>query len=349
VPARVEAVQAPSDLPQQVLNLAVWHKWLELHPNSESLRFNLHLGLGYGRVGAIRGVGFDLIHHRNDGEARGVVGAFGWTRVRRTNGLAWSAGVVTAQGELRGVDFAWLLAVRDADTTQNQLGVERSRLNAHIIGAQFGGLAAWSQGTMVGAQGAVLFAKHLDSLRGVQLSAFANVGEGVEGAQISTVNLAQDVRGVQFGVVNVARRVDGVAIGLVNISHNVRTQALIWSERNYYENLGLRYVYKPLTFGYCAGHDSANDRFRFMLGFGVRFGRGRFALAPSVEVGFTVDRTSQRTWTGRGHENDLRLSFEWEAVPRLLGIMAGPALALRSEGQGDLKFVPRWFVGLTLF
>jgi hypothetical protein len=349
VPIPVEGDEAQPNLTQHLVNLAVWHQRLELYPNSESLRFNLHLGLGYGRVGAIRGFGFDLIHHRNDVEAQGMVGAIGWTRVRRTNGLAWSVGVVTAEGELRGLDFAWLLAVRDANNARHQLGTEGSIRNVDIVGAQLGGLGAWSQGTMVGAQGAGLFAKHSGPLRGAQLSGIANVGEGVEGVQISAVNLAQDIRGVQLGIVNVARHVDGVAIGLVNISDNVRTQALAWAERNYHENLGIRYVYRPLTFGYCAGYDSANNRARFMLGVGARLGHGRFALAPSVEGGFTVDRGNQRKWTGRGHENDLRVSFEWELVPRLIGIMAGPALALRSEADGKLKFVPRWFVGLTLF
>ena len=238
---------AEPELHYYPFNLALWHRVLEWHRDSESSRFALHLGLGYGRVGAVRGFGFDVLHHRSDVETRGASGSLGWTRVSRTQGVAWSFGVVTAERNLNGVDFAGLVALREGD----------------VWGAQVAGLASIESGSLTGAQTAALFTKHDGPLRGVQFAYGANSADTVEGVQFAAVNVANDVHGVQFGLVNVAHRVDGVAIGLVNISDNVRTQAELWSERNYLENVGVRYLYSPLTFGISTGYDSLDNRVRF--------------------------------------------------------------------------------------
>ena len=331
------------------INLAVWHGWLELRPHAESKRLNFHLGLGYGRVGAIRGAGFDILHHRTDVEVQGVVGSLGWTRVGRTRGLAWSAGVVTARGDLAGADFAWLLSMRDANPAADQLSERGLPIDSSIVGLQFGGIAAVSQGSMVGAQTAGILTKHSAPLRGAQMSLVANVAEDIEGAQMSAVNLAGDIHGVQVGLINVAHHVDGLAIGLVNISDNVRPQAQTWVERDYHENIGLRYVYQPFTFGYSAGYDPSQNRARVLFAVGARFVHGRFAVAPSLDAGFAVDRANQTGSKARGHENDVRISAEFELVPRLLALSAGPALAFHSDSGSRSSFTPRWFAGLVVF
>lgn|GEM_PF-3355744 len=344
-------IRAPTDDPEppglehKAFNLSLWYKWLQLHPDSASLRFAVHLGAGYGRVGSIRGLGFDVLHHRVDRDVRGAVGAFIWTRAPRTYGLAWSAGVITAEGRLRGTDFAWIFSYRDAVR-----GGPAPRDGASdVIGAQFGGIGAWNRGSFAGAQGAGVFTKQQGLLRGIQMSFAANVSEAVHGVQIAAVNVAGEVRGVQFGLVNYARRVNGIAIGLVNVSQDVRVQALAWAERDYSVNLGVRYVYRPLTFGYSLGNDPARHRNRIMFGIGARFERNRFAVTPSVNVGFFADNPEKNPTAEKGPENDARVSLEWEVVPRLLGFSAGPALAMQSDRDMRWKIVPRWFVGLNLF
>ena len=311
------------------INLGVWHQALQLHRDSETSRFGLHLGIGYGRLGAIRGFGFDLIHQRTDGEVQGVAASPIWTRAARTQGVAFSLGVVTAEQDLRGVDYAGLVAYRAGNLT----------------GAQIGGVFAQNNGDSQGAQLSVTVTEQVGTLRGVQLAA-VNVADTVTGVQLGAINVAKDMRGVQFGLVNVARHMDGVAIGLVNISDNVRTEALLWSERNYLENIGLRYLYSPLTVGVSAGYDSANDRARLLFGLGVRVTHRRFALAPMLDVGFVRD-TVRNTPVSGGHDNDLRCGFEYELVPKVLGFAAGPAVAVRSEPGKQRQVLPRWFAGLT--
>lgn len=329
-------------------NLALWHDVLELHRDSETSRFALHLGLGYGRVGAIRGFGFDLLHHRVDTEVQGAATSLGWTRVGRTQGLAWSFGVVTAERDLRGLDYAGLVSYRKGAITGAQGAGLAAYSTGNVLGAQFGGVFAWNEGDVTGAQGAFFFTRQQGSLNGLQVSFAANLAKDVTGIQLSAVNVAKDVHGIQFGLVNVAESVDGIAIGIVNIAHNVRTQALGWAERNYGENIGVRYDYSPMTFGVSSGYDRADDRERFLLGLGARFPYKRFAFAPSLDVGFVIDKARTNP-VGRGHENDVRVAVEWEIAPKIIGIFAGPALALRSDANEQLRPLPRWFAGLTLF
>jgi hypothetical protein len=336
-------------LTRRTFNLSIWYRWLQLRPSSAETRFTLHVGVGYGRVGAIRGIGFDLLHHRIDHELQGVGSSLIWTRAPQTRGLAWSAGVVTAGGRLRGMDLAWIFAYRDGSNSINQdkFATTLSE-DVDIMGVQAGGIGSWSRGSFIGAQGAGVFTKHKGSLRGVQASLAANVSDEIVGAQISATNWANDVRGLQFGFVNHARHVDGVAVGLINISDNVRVQVQPWAERTYHENLGLRYAYEVLTFGYSVGYDANNERTRFLFGLGAIFPLSPVAFAPSVNVGFYGQKPHDGNPRTSGHENDLRFAVEWELVPRLLGIMGGPALALQSDAENHMRWVPRWFAGLTL-
>lgn len=344
--------EGATTLESRTFNLSLWYKWLQLHPGSSSMRFALQLGAGYGRVGAIRGFGFDLLHHRVEQQVQGMAGSLIWTWVPRTHGLAWSTGVVTADGRLRGADLAWIFAYRNAAVPHGELqngATFAPGSNPDVIGVQLAGVGAWNRGTFVGVQGASAFTRHQGSLRGFQMSFGANVADRAEGAQLAAVNVADDVRGVQFGLVNYARRVDGIAIGLVNIASNVRVQALPWVERDYHANLGLRYVYRPLTFGYSISRDPQRERTRILFGIGARLQRDRFAIAPAVNVGFFFDKRSGDTSANSGHENDVRISFEWEALPRRLGLLAGPALAMQSDPEGGWRIIPRWFVGLSVF
>jgi hypothetical protein len=330
------------------VNLALWHRVLELHRDSETSRFALHLGLGYGRVGAIRGFGFDLLHHRVDTEVQGAATSLGWTRVGRTQGLAWSFGVVTAEHDLRGLDYAGLVSYREGAIA----GVQGAGLAVYstgdVLGAQLAGVFAWTEGNITGVQGAFIFTRQDGLLRGLQASFVANLADDVTGMQLGAINVAKDVHGIQVGLINVAQSVDGMAIGIVNIAHNVRTQALGWVERNYGQNIGVRYDYSPMTFGVSSGYDAADDRERFLFGLGARFPYKRFAFAPSLDVGFVIDKARANP-VARGHENDVRLAVEWEIVPKIIGIFAGPALALRSDASDKLQPLPRWFAGLTLF
>ena len=237
--------------------------------------------------------------------------------------------MVTAKGDLRGADLA-ALTYREGAAN----------------GLQFAGLATLSTGNVVGGQAATLFNASGD-LRGLQIAWGANVADDVAGLQGSFVNVAKNVTGLQLGLVNVAKNVEGVQIGLINVAGNVRTQAQLWAERNYLENVGVRYLYSPLLFAVSTGYDSVDDRLRFLLGFGARFAVSRVAFAPSVNVGAVIDKVRTAA-VGRGHDNDVRLSFEWEMVPKALSVVAGPTLAFRSEGNTQLRPLARWFVGVTL-
>ena len=318
-------------LHRHALNLAVWHGLLEFYPDAAESRFGFHLGIGYGRVGAVRGFAFDALQHRDDFYLHGVAGSFIWTRASNTDGVAFSFGAVTAQGDLHGADLASFVTYRNGATN----------------GLQLAGLATVSKGDVVGGQSATLF-NASGGLRGLQLASGANVADDITGLQGSLVNVAKNVVGLQLGLVNVAKKVDGVQIGLVNIADNVRTQAELWTERNYLENVGVRYVYSPLMFAISTGYDAANDRLRFLFGFGARFACRRVAFAPSLDIGAVVDKVRTHA-IGQGHDNDVRLSFEWELVPKLLGVVAGPTLAFRSDGTTQLKPLPRWFAGVSLF
>jgi hypothetical protein len=352
VSARPSTENQPA-LTRTTLNLSVWYKWLQLRPSSAESRFTIHLGAGYGRVGAIRGVGFDGLHHRVDHELQGVGSSLIWTRVPQTQGLAWSAGVITASGRLRGVDLAWVFAYRDA-LHGNGLGNAGPSpgtnidTNLDVIGMQLGGFGAWSHGSFTGVQAAGLFTNHRGAMRGVQAALAANVNNDLDGVQIAAMNAAGNVHGLQIGLVNYARRVDGIAVGLINISDNVRAQVLPWVERSYHENIGIRYAYEVLTFGYSGGYDATNDRTRFLLSLGAIFPRRRVAFVPSLNVGFFVQKANAQAVATRGHENDVRFALEWEIVPKVFGVMGGPTLALQSAGEGRMTLVPRWFIGLTL-
>ncbi|HMR08876.1 MAG TPA: hypothetical protein PKA88_24015, partial [Polyangiaceae bacterium] len=150
-------------------------------------RFRLELGLLYGRIGALEGVG--------------VVA--GVSRVQHHVHGAQFAGIVNwNQGEMRGVSISG--------------AVTWTAGNAH--GFTGAGAFSMTRGTSHGLMLApVVVAGGLDGVQGGVVSV-AGAGRG---AQAGVVNVTGDLNGLQLGLLNLGGKVSGAQIGLINVSDEI--------------------------------------------------------------------------------------------------------------------------------
>lgn len=297
------------ELQDTLVNLSFFHP-LALYPTATERRFNLELGLFYGHVGGIEGVGIDFTVLHVDRTATGaLIGGLvtlhggglegasiagfanvGWgksVRGAQIGGLVSYSGaddfegaqvggsLALAPGKSTGTQLAGLATFNGGPLTGAQIGGGVSIAGSQITGVQLAGGISYAQ-DVEGAQIASLVNVAPDGVNGVQLGD-VNIAGKVEGAQIGLINVGGDVEGLQFGLVNVARSVKGASVGLVTYSKEGKTQLVAWTSSNEPMNLGARFYTGPLYAMPSVGYDPAHsNRFEPGVSLGARVELGRF-------------------------------------------------------------------------
>jgi hypothetical protein len=378
------AAEPEKELPLDSVNLSLLYP-LTLRWHSDERRFALELGLLYGRIGALSGVGLNGAVLQTMGRVSGVMlagigywhggaadglrigGAFGVggagleggsiagiATVERgdVSGFQLSGAVNVAEGEVDGVQITGVVNVADAlQGAQLTAGMNLAR--GDVDGVQLAGAVNLARGDVDGLQlsAGMNLAKRIN---GMQISV-VNIGGDVDGAQIGIVNVARDVDGLQLGIVNVAREVDGVSIGYVPYSERGRTQALTWFSSSMPFNVGVRFdsglLYVMPTFGYdprgnAVILDPVNGDYAPGLSLGSHLSFGR-AFAD-LDVNYS-NRSNGSTY----EENDIDLRYRLLGglqVTRAFGVFAGGGLRhhIRTQSPTDQFVRPELSVGLQL-
>lgn len=230
------------------LNLSLWHP-LATHPSSDELLLHAEIGVLYGHIGALEGMGLDGLVLRIRHHLRGFAVAGIWLETNGlTEGVSISGVVQHGGGPLEGAAVAGVIDLRAADVTGLQVGGVFTSAD-DVEGAQIAGVLALAR-DVEGAQlaGALSLARDVEGaqiagalslaadVEGAQIAGATALAQAVEGAQISgalthnarlrgaqvsPVNLSGEVAGAQVGLVNVGGRVRGTQVGLVNVADEV--------------------------------------------------------------------------------------------------------------------------------
>ncbi len=357
------AQQSLWNQPYKAINLTVLHPFGSLYPNAPRRRFWLHLGLAYGRIGELDGLGVDVVAHQDEGSVNGVTAAGIWTEGHGTiRGLRASGIGSREQGALVGAEASGLVTLRNGSVTGASGAGIYSRIGDRTQGMQVAGVACTAQGRFDGVQACGATSLLFGDLKGVQGSAAFNQARDLQGAQVSMVNTANDVTGFQFGLVNVARRVngmsfglvnvaervDGMSLGLVNVVGNMRTQALVFYETPGYWNMGVRYLFGHLSSSLFIGHAPDSDRGRLHFGLGGHWDIGRFTVDAEGGYNWVVEDLEDR-FADRAHALDARVTGGFELVPGWLGIFVGPTVDWPMAGTVPLVPHPHFAAGLSVF
>lgn len=376
--------QPEKELPLDSVNLSLFYP-LTLRWHSDERRFALELGLLYGRIGALSGVGLNGGVLQTRGRVSGVMlaglgywhggtadgvrigGAFGVggagleggsiagiATIERgdVSGFQLSGGVNVAEGNVDGVQLTGIANVADA-VVGAQVAAGLNLAQGDVDGVQLSGSVNLAQGDVEGVQlsAGMNLAKRIN---GLQISV-VNIGGDVDGAQIGIVNVARDVDGMQLGIVNVAREVDGVSLGYVPYSQRGRTQALTWFSSSMPFNVGVRFdsgvLYVMPTFGYdprgnAVILDPVNGDYAPGLSLGSHLNIGR-AFAE-VDVNYS-NRSSGSTY----EENDIDLRYRLLGglqVTRAFAVFAGGGVRhhFRTQSPTDQFVKPELSVGIQL-
>jgi hypothetical protein len=378
------AVEAEPVLPLDSVNLSLVYP-LTLRERSAERRFALEIGLLYGRIGALSGIGFSLggvahvmgsvdgvvlggIGYWHGGAAEGVriggvlgvggrgldgVSVAGVTTIERgdVQGVQLSGVVNVATGDLDGVQATGVLnTAADVEGTQLSAGVNLAR---NVEGAQLSAVMNQARGDLDGVQisSGLNLAKRIN---GMQLS-IVNVGGDVDGAQIGLVNVARDVKGAQIGLVNVAREVDGVSLAYVPYSERGRTQAVVWFSSSMPTNLGVRFHTGALYVMPTLGYDPRGDEVI------LDPIDGDFSTGVSLGYRLNIERAfadldvnySNRSSGNDYQENDIDLRYRVLAgfqVTRAFGLFAGGGLRhhFRTQAPSDQFVKPELSVGIQV-
>jgi hypothetical protein len=186
LPAAAEdAPPRVTDAPERdpaLFQLSLWDS-VQLVDPTRTVR-GLRLTLPYGRNWDMQGLDIGIVtqtDHDFEGAQFSFVGLVG--------------------GDMKGLQYNWLLSSVGAEATGAQLGVVNSA--GVLEGAQFGAVNYAREGATGASFGVVNFYD----------------GPSV-GAELGLVNYATAIEGVQFGLVNVTEHLHGVQIGLVNVARN---------------------------------------------------------------------------------------------------------------------------------
>ncbi len=305
---------------------------LSLIANSRRHLINVELGLAYSDVGALNGMGFNVLILRTERDVRGFSYATLYNRTGgATNGLALSA-LVNHSGDVQGS------AVAGIANFQRDLG-----------GYAFAGIVNSSR-QVVGGQLAGI-ANNAAQVSGLQLSGIVNVVDEIRGTQIGLVNIAGNVAGLQLGLVNVAKHVDGTAIGLVSVAGNGRAQAVLWASTFMPLNAAAKFTVGALYTQFGGGYQPSNHTFTYELGLGAHVPIGAFFIEPGVH--YSEQRDASRPSL---HELDENIHYRVAAGLDLhvLSPFVGAAVMQRFEHASDAPSDSRpvaleGFAGLALF
>jgi len=331
---------ARAELPLSPINLSLFHP-LALYPDSDRRRFLFELGLAYGRLGALRGVGLELGVLTVLGPIDGVVFAPVIDGRGPTRGFTSSI-FYTGGGDLSGVDLS-LVSYRTGNVTGAELatafaaakdvdgviGAAGATLAWDVQGAQLavGANVAHSVDGVVAAAGANVAGRvegaslavganvvneadgllgaagfnFVGKLDGASLAAGANIAGEVDGAQLGVVNVARKVRGLQLGIVNVAEEVDGTALGVVSIARNGEIQATAYATNHLPLHTSVKFRVGHAYSELGVGYDPRDDSYAFEYGLGAHFGIGPITLEPGV-LHSTVKPDGQSFDSGEPHE-----------------------------------------------
>jgi hypothetical protein len=235
------------------INLSLFHP-LALYPESHRRRVAFELGLAYGRLGALSGVGLELGVLSVAGPVEGVALAGIALDVEGpTTGYTGALFYSGSRGDLTGVDTAFVsfrrgnvqgaqlaTAFARADRVDGVIGATGLTLATDVRGANLAvaaNIAASTEGVAAAAgvnvirrvEGATLAAGANigEQVHGLSAAAGANVIDRVEGASLAAgANVSQEVNGVQIAVINVAKRVRGAQIGIINVASEVDGTAI---------------------------------------------------------------------------------------------------------------------------
>jgi hypothetical protein len=235
------------------INLSLFHP-LALYPDSHRRRVAFELGLAYGRLGALSGVGLELGVLSVAGPVEGVALAGVALDVEGpTTGYTGALFYSGSRGDLTGVDTAFVsfrrgnvegaqlaTAFARADRVDGVIAATGLTLATDVRGANLAvaaNVAASTEGVAAAAgvnlirrvEGATLAAGANigQQVHGLTAAAGANVIDRVEGVALATgANVSEEVNGVQIAIINVARRVRGAQIGIINVASEVDGTAI---------------------------------------------------------------------------------------------------------------------------
>ncbi|RKH37349.1 LA_2272 family surface repeat-containing protein, partial [Corallococcus sicarius] len=228
---------------------------------------------------------------------------------------------------------------------------------------QFSVGANIATGAMKGVQAAV-GGNVASSFTGLQASTGLNYARGMEGAQLSLINVGGDVSGAQVGLVNIAGKMDGLQLGLINVARHSDGEALgilsfigngqanvqLWASDIAYTNVavkfGSQHFHTLLTLGFNPGTHTHRRRYVAGAGFGTHLTKGSLFFDLDV-MGSSVHADNLfRDGDGTNVLGQLRLVAGWQVAKRfaLIGGVVGNTLVTWDNGDRweELGIGPEW-------
>ncbi|HEY4105096.1 MAG TPA: hypothetical protein VGM44_14460 [Polyangiaceae bacterium] len=313
---------AKEPLPNELLRknyplfaLTLFHP-LSTFPESDRFVMNGEFGLVYSRVGAIDGVGFNVMVLNTEQHVRGVSFASFYNR---------------AGGDLNGINASGLVNV-----------------GVGVRGGSVAGIADFAQ-DLHGFQlaGVLNRARAVD---GLQVAGVTNIAEQIRGMQIGVVNVAGDVDGMQVGVINVARRVHGTSIGLVSIAGNGRVQPVIWGSTFMPFNAAAKFTIGLLYTQVGGGYDPSNHSYSYELGLGGHFTAWKLFVEPGVS--YSEKHDTERSFSPELVEHvhyRLALGLDLGALSPFVGAAVVERVS-PELGVSDAPIIrPEGFAGIAFF
>nr|WP_244237832.1 hypothetical protein [Corallococcus llansteffanensis] len=298
------------------------------------------------------------------GPASGVQLAVGGNVVTGDlEGLQGSVGINVARGAMSGAQLTVGGNIAGAALSGGQFSVGANIAGAGGVGGQFTVGANIAAAPMKGVQAAV-GGNIASSFTGLQASTGLNFARGLQGAQVSLLNVGGDVDGAQVGLVNIAGKMDGLQLGLLNVARHSDGEALgllsfigngqanvqLWASDIAYTNVavkfGSQHFHTLLTLGFNPGTDTHRRRYVAGAGFGTHIPAGRLFFDLDV-VGSTVHADNLfRDGDGMNVLSQLRLVAGWQVVKRfaLIGGVVGNTLVTWDNGDRwmELGIGPEW-------
>ena len=324
---------SPNDLlilPYPAFNLTLVHP-TSLIRHSERYVINGELGLVYSRVGALNGVGFNVMVLQVDRDVRGLAFASFYNHSGGISHGISGAGLVNAYHELHGCALAGIANVgQDSD------------------GCAIAGIVNW---TRIG-QGFQIAGVLNDAgkFSGLQLSGVTNVAAEIRGMQVGLVNVAGNVTGTQIGVVNVAKHVEGTSLGLVSVVGNGRVQPVLWASTFMPLNAAAKFTVGSFYTQLGGGYAPDNHTYTYELGIGAHLPAGRLFFEPGVH--YSEQRDAKRYFSHELSENvhyRIAVGLDLHSVSPFLGAALVQRFAHESDAPDSHALAVEGFGGVAFF
>jgi len=306
----------PAEMPRRLLNLSVFHP-LSFERSHEHI-VNIELGLIYGHIGALHGVG----------------GSVGMTRTGEVRGAMINGLVSYVEGGTTGATVTGMMSFSGGPIEGIQLsGMGNLRVDVgehgkqRTIGAQIAGLGNLSVGPLDGLQlaalgnvqvgdgsglrMAVMGNAVIGEYRGLMFALFGNAALDLRGVQFAALNVARDVKGLQIGLINVANEVEGASIGIIPVSIARGAQPVVWVSSAYPVNAGVRLEsgYLVTTPSVSYSSDDAVEYAVPGITIGVPIAIGPVFVEP--DIGYRLEVQAEQFEVAR-HRTAYRLGVAWQ-------------------------------------